>query len=179
MISQRFGLKDIEDKLKATLRLQRDLSIEICKMTAPKFREQLESLSFILDTIPMLIFVKDEESNLIFVNHEAAQSGSTTVSEMEGTNSLQWWPADLVEKWKLDDQEVFRKGHAKRNIIEQIEIPSTGERRWVKTDKFPVFDDDGTVKYIMVCAVDINEMIPRALLQGRLPAEGSSLPEQS
>jgi len=122
-------------------------------------REQLDLLKALLDECPTCVWVKDEGGNILWCNQSGARAGGTTPSQMEGTNQDDWWPSAWTRKWTLDDREVLRAGRAKRNIIETLRHPKTGQVRWVRTDKIPMLGDDGTVVAVAVYSVDLTDHI--------------------
>jgi hypothetical protein len=51
---------------------------------------------------------------------------------------------------------VIESGRPKLGIVEQMQT-STGEKRWVQTDKIPYRDESGEIVGVIVFAVDITD----------------------
>lgn len=116
-----------------------------------------EQLQLIIDTVPAFVFYKDTENRLVRVNKAFADSMGLKADEMEGKSGPELFPADQAEKYLQDDLEVIESGSPKMGIIEPYDTP--GGTRWARTDKIPLYDDEGAAVGIIGFAVDITERI--------------------
>lgn len=60
-------------------------------------------------------------------------------SQVIGKNDFDLFPARLAENFRHDDEEVFRTGKAKLNIVEQF-FNEQGVPAWFVTNKLPLMD---------------------------------------
>jgi PAS domain S-box-containing protein len=118
-------------------------------------RRQREELRVILDGMPAMVWYKDRDNNIVRVNAAAAASVGRAPKDVEGRSTAELFPEE-AEKYHRDDLEVIDSGVAKTGIIEMLQTAS-GEKRWVKTDKFPYRDERGAIVGVLVFAVDITE----------------------
>lgn len=117
-------------------------------------RDQLE---MIINTVPAFVFFKDTHNNHIRVNKAVADSRGVTVEAMANTPCALYYP-DEAAAYYQDDLEVIRTQKPKTGIIEPIYAGGHG-KRWFRTDKYPIFDNDGKVEGILVFAIDITDMM--------------------
>lgn len=121
----------------------------------------------VLDTIPAMVWVKRIPDGFVMLCNDAgAEVGGTTREHMEGTLPEKWWPASFTERWKLDDNEVAATGHAKVNYLERILHPKSKQVRWVRTSKYPMLDDCGEVRAVLVFSYDVTEIVPPEMRKG-------------
>lgn len=109
----------------------------------------------ILDSIPALVFVKDDQNRLISMNRAYREITGLTMDEVAGRNVIEIMEnRQLAESYWIDDLEVIETGLAKRNIIEPM---ITDEKKWFITDKIPFRDDKGKVVGVIGFSIDITE----------------------
>ena len=123
------------------------------KKAEATIRKQQEEYRMILDSVPALIFFKDDNNKMLRVNKLAASTKGSTVEQMEGKYTEEFYPDEAADYLK-DDLEVVRSGKPKLGIVERIETGS-GEKIWIKTDKFPHRNEKGEVIGVLVFAQDI------------------------
>ena len=111
----------------------------------------------LIDNLPILIWLKDENGNFLAVNQ--AFSNATTINNPElivGKNDFDVWPKELAESYVKDDKEVLKS--AKSKLVEE-KILDGNEIKWFETFKSPVFSSDkkllGTIGY----AIDITDKL--------------------
>jgi PAS domain S-box-containing protein len=117
-------------------------------------RQQIEQQA-LLNLIPAMVWYKDTQNRILRVNRLAAESIGKTVAEIEGQSTEDLYPHE-AEKYYQDDLDVIRSGRHKLGIIEPYQT-GTGEKRWVRTDKVPYCDANGTVLGVLVFAQDMTE----------------------
>ena len=116
-----------------------------------------EELATIFNSAPTMIWYKDDKNNLYRVNPAAAKAMGMAVAEIEGRSAYDLLPGE-AEHYYEDDREVLASGKPKLNIIERLQT-SSGETRWVQTDKVPYRDETGSVIGVIVISTDITELI--------------------
>ena len=118
-------------------------------------RKLYEEQATIIDTVPAWIFYKNKENTFIRVNKTFCEAMGKSREELEGKSLFDIYPKEQAEAFWTDDKEVIESGAARKNIIEQVDIPSG--RRWVQTSKMPYRDDKGEVIGVIGFAIDITE----------------------
>jgi len=119
-----------------------------------ELRKAEEELQILLDSVPAMIFYKDMENRFIRVNKALADATGLPKTEIEGRSVFELYPENAEKYWK-DDLEVIKSGVSKVNIIEHYIINE--ETRWVKTDKIPYRDSNGSIIGIIGFSEDITE----------------------
>ncbi len=118
-------------------------------------RDSERQFRAILDNIPDLAWLKDDENRFITVNNVFSQTSGQSQDELTGKTDLDIWPEELGRNYYADDQEVFETGRRKR-IEEQVQR-ADGSMIWVETIKAPVLDESGKVVGTVGTARDITE----------------------
>jgi PAS domain S-box-containing protein len=141
------------DSLKQELAAERDAR----KCAEAKMNEQLRLFRSVLDGVPMLVYVKDDKNNIVYVNEPAAAARGLPCEEIEGKSTYEIYPDDAAHYYE-DDLSVIRSGQAKVGIVEQV-MSHSGEKRWVSTSKFPWHDADKNIIGVLVTASDITDIV--------------------
>ena len=119
--------------------------------TISKARTQQKA---ILDNIPYLAWLKDNEGKYISVNEPFAKSFSMSPEEIIGKTDFDICPEDLARKYFRNDSEVMKNG--KRQYFEEVESTTEGDR-WIETFKAPIFNSEGKLIGLTGVARDITE----------------------
>jgi PAS domain S-box-containing protein len=117
--------------------------------------KERQEFKLIIDSAPILVFYKDKNGKIIRANKAFAEALRMPEEELFGKTVFDIYSAEIAQAMTDDDQEVFKSGRPKLNIIEQYE--SADGSRWVQTDKVPIFDKDGLVIGLVGFAQDITE----------------------
>jgi PAS domain S-box-containing protein len=118
-------------------------------------RSQLEEFQILFDSIPIMLWYKDQENRTVRVNRAAASLEGLPASELEGKSSYDLYPKEQADAFYNDDMEVVNSGKAKLDIIEKHTSPSTGELKWMHTGKVPYRTREGEIKGVIAFATDI------------------------
>ncbi|MFO0674137.1 MAG: PAS domain S-box protein [Polyangiaceae bacterium] len=110
----------------------------------------------IADAIPLMLFIKEVPSfRVLFWNREAERVTGIARGALVGrTGSESFMPAEM-ELYHAKDREVVE-----RRALVETEEPITvasGQTRWLRTRKVPLFDESGAVYGILGISVDITE----------------------
>ena len=93
----------------------------------------------LLDGIPFLAWLKNEQGQFLAVNHPFAEAcGASSPDQVVGKTDLDLWPKNLAHTYQADDLAVLASG-VKKQHEEIIEI--NGEPVWFATYKSPVTID--------------------------------------
>lgn len=129
--------------------------------TIDELRSKLEwerrVLYAILDHLPSSIYVKDHEARKILANKaNYRQAGFEKASDVIGKTDFEMFPRHLAEKFYEDDCKVLKQGEAITNRVEQV-IANDGRERWQVTEKYPIYDDTGSIVGLFGFGHDITE----------------------
>ena len=135
---------------------------------APTFADNDDLLAFVLDNGPNLIFIKDEESRLIYAN--AAFLGLYAPdmrSEVIGTTTVESFEPEEAELFLSEDRRALREGFSE--IVEEI-TDWKAERRTFLTRKMVFHTADGDKRLVCI-ATDITDLAARERRVVRLNAQ--------
>ena len=119
-----------------------------------ELRRQARYLRTLIDTLPMLAWLKDTRSRYLVVNHAQAQARGHTVADMEGQSDAELLAPELAQQELADDQEVMQS--RRRKTTEECRANENGGI-WMETYKAAVLDEDGTVLGTVGLARNISE----------------------
>ena len=119
-----------------------------------ELRRQARYLRTLIDTLPMLAWLKDTGSRYLVVNHARAQARGHTVAAMEGRSDAELVGPELARQELADDQEVMQS--RQRKTTEECLANENGGI-WIETYKAAVLDEDGTVLGTVGLSRDISE----------------------
>jgi PAS domain S-box-containing protein len=109
----------------------------------------------LLDSIPDMAWLKDEQSSFISVNQTFAQNLGRLAADISGKSDYDFYPRELADAYRADDQLVISKGQPKR--VEEPYIGSDGIEKWIETIKVPFRNNAGQVIGTAGIARDITE----------------------
>ena len=130
--------------------------IEERKRAEESLTESKEELRTIVDSAPVQIWYKDRDNKIIRVNQAGADAFGKRIEDIEGKPVKELFPEADSDHYYDDDLEVINSGKPKLNIIEEMQITS-GERRYVCTDKVPYMDKNGKINGVIAFVRDITE----------------------
>ena len=114
----------------------------------------------VLDSIPSRVFWKDK--NLYYVGGNdlfIRDAGLESLDELIGKSDEQLcWSKQQAEAFRLDDLEVLNTGKAKEEIQEP-QNRSDGSTAWIKTNKLPLYADNGEIIGVLGTYTDITDQI--------------------
>src|SRR5665648_47739 len=130
-----------------------------------KLKQQKEEFEMIFNLVPAQIWYKDTHNRFIRVNQQVCDDIGLIENEITGHAAEELFPS-FAQKYFDDDLEVLNSGRPKLDIIEQINT-CAGNLKWVHTDKFPVFGNNGELVGIVAFTQDITfrQMTEDALLR--------------
>ncbi|PRY47358.1 PAS domain S-box-containing protein [Spirosoma oryzae] len=112
-------------------------------------------LRTIMDSLPILIYIKDTESRKLFVNRaEYMYMGATSARDIIGKSDYELYPAESARQSILEDQLVMNSG-----------IPMLGQETlnarhghdscWFLSSKIPLYDEQGKPAGLLGISLDI------------------------
>lgn len=128
-----------------------------------KFEEEIfnvnQLLQNILNNIPQRIFWKDKNSvyqgaNLQFIE----DIGLNSSDDLIGKNDYQLYEKRIAEKFIEDDESVIKFNQPKLNYEEEQIDLKTKTKKWLRTNKVPLYDQNGKIIGILGTYEDITEI---------------------
>lgn len=119
-----------------------------CKLKAM----QLKAL---MNNIPYMTWIKDEESRYIHVNKKFEKICGKSEEVIEGQTDAFVWGSKLNNKHKDEDVKVMEIG---KQLISEIAVPDTDGKTQLCIYKSPVIDENGRVSGTIGIASDITEV---------------------
>ena len=117
----------------------------------------------ILDLSPISTTVIDSTGAIVFANERAAETlerSKETLTDRTYTHdewNIYYDDGTPIPVEKNPISRVFETGEPEFGFEHWIELPD-GSRRWLSTNSSPVFDEDGTVEYVIVSFEDVTEL---------------------
>jgi anti-anti-sigma factor len=167
-----------------TARKQAELALQAQKQSFEELNATLEQrvqqrtseviqsqrmLQAILDNAPMVIYVKDLEGKYLFVGQQFNALFGLETGAILGKDDTALLPADEAAQIRRTDQQIMASGRG-MTCEEQIRVADT--QRLFLSQKFPMYDEQGTVIGLCGIAYDITEqrqqVVEREALQQQL-----------
>ncbi len=98
----------------------------------------------LMDNIPDVIYFKDKNGRLVYVNRSHAKGLGLKPEQVVGKTDFDFFPKERATRMAKDDEYVLKRGKA---IIDKIErsTRADGVDNYVSTTKIPRFDKNGKV----------------------------------
>jgi PAS domain S-box-containing protein len=125
------------------------------KQSEKTLREKQDELNRILDCSPIIVFYKDKNGKFIQANRAFAEALRVSKESLVGKTVFDIYSSEIAQQMRNDDLIVIGSKKPKLGIIEPYESP-TG-LRWIRTDKIPIFDENGDVNGLIGFSEEITE----------------------
>jgi PAS domain S-box-containing protein len=119
-----------------------------------ELRQQTRYLRTLIDTLPLLVWLKDTSYRYLAVNQAEAAACGRSVDEMVGKSDQELWPPELAGPFHANDTEVITT--RERATVEQA-IEGADGLVWMETYRAPVLDEDGTLLGMVGVSRNISE----------------------
>jgi PAS domain S-box-containing protein len=127
------------------------------KQTEEALRESKAMLSYVLNSMPISVFWKNQESVYLGCNEGFARGANLRPQDVVGKTDYDLpWSREDTEAYRADDREVMASGRAKMHIIER-QHRGDGTYIWLDTTKIPLSDAEGKVYGVLGIYDDITE----------------------
>jgi PAS domain S-box-containing protein len=120
-----------------------------------RVREAQLQQKAILDNIPDIAWLKDDQGRFIAVNKALAIAIGRPAEELSGLTDADIWPHDLAQRYRAHDSRVMQMAQGAR--VEEPFAGKEGDVRWIETIRTPVIGKDGDVVGTAGVARDITE----------------------
>lgn len=122
-----------------------------------QIEQNQQYLRRIVDSLPQLIFLKDESGTYLLANETTAEVYGTTPDELEGATDAEFAAAEEGRDFRIDDREVIASNEPKE-FIETI-TDADGQERILKTELLPFRSLHRDERLLLCIATDITEQI--------------------
>ncbi len=143
------------------------LQIEVSerKRAESKLNEAGHFLRRVIDSVPNLIFVKDDQGRFTLANKSLAEIYGTTTDDIIGKTSADFnSDSHDISQTARDDKHVLE--NLKEKIIYEEKLTdAAGNIHWLQTVKRPFVAGDGESRYVLGIATDLTE---RKILETQL-----------
>jgi two-component system sensor histidine kinase/response regulator len=146
-------LRDNEGNIIGTFGISSDISER--KWAEEALARERDMLRTLMDHLPDLIFVKDNEGRFVTANSAILKTlGAKSLQNIVGKTDFDFFPPELAEHFSQDDQAVIQSGEPLIDREESV-IDSEGNESWLLTTKVPLRDEEETVTGLVGIARNI------------------------
>lgn len=121
---------------------------------ARRFRESQGRFRLLIDTIPDLIWLKDEAGTYLACNRMFESFFGAREGDILGKTDFDFVPREQAESFRRNDLAAIAAGGPSSNE-EWITFASDGHRALLETTKTPMFDDEGRLLGVLGIGRDI------------------------
>jgi PAS domain S-box-containing protein len=136
---------------------------------------EAELLRALIDNLPDLIYVKDDQSRFLVANRAVAEQMGTTPQELLGKSDFDFYPHELAMSFYRDEQRIVVHGE---ELVDREEtcVDSDGNEMVLLTTKLPLRARDGRISGIMGIGRDITARVraERQMREAREAAEAAN-----
>jgi PAS domain S-box-containing protein len=148
----RIGILEADGRKSGFQVILRDITER--RMAEEALRNSENKSRMLLENLPQKIFSKDKNSVYISCNENYARDLKIKSNEITGKTDYDFYPKELAEKYRVDDQRIMKSG--KTEDIEE-EYIQDGHKIFVHTVKTPVKDENGNVVGVLGIFWDTTE----------------------
>jgi len=113
-------------------------------------------LDTILENIPNMVFVKDaKELRFVRFNKAGEKLLGVPRDQMIGKNDYDFFPEEQADFFTAKDREAL--GRTDVTDIKEEPIDTVNGKRWLRTKKIPLLDENGHPAYLLGISEDITE----------------------
>jgi PAS domain S-box-containing protein len=142
-----------------SLRQQVYRSTQRLRETNQALREQESMLNAVIDSLPLMLFVKDPQKNFCFTvwNAKTEELLGVPREKMLGKTDYDLLPAEQVESFRAADQAVLDSGRL-LDIPEETVLSPVKGPVLLHTIKVPVLGEDGRPRFLLGISEDITSL---------------------
>lgn len=125
------------------------------KQSESMLKETLLRQSAILNSIPDMAWLKDNDGKYVAVNEQFTKVAERDIEDIIGKTDFDIWSETFAEMYQKDDLEVIQS--KERKHIEELQADKKGRLYWVETFKTPILNEAGEVVGTVGIAREITE----------------------
>ena len=151
------SLDKITRNRQAIMNLMEDLRIEMRerKVIEENLQNERNLLKTLIDTLPDTIYVLDKEGRKVMANKADLKGiGSDKEEDVLGKNDLELFSGEIGKRGHKDNMAVIKRAMP---IVDREEyfLDSNGNKTWLLTSKYPLYDAGGNLKGLLGTGHDI------------------------
>ncbi|MFT5832551.1 MAG: PAS domain S-box-containing protein [Cognaticolwellia sp.] len=124
--------------------------------SAKKYQFEFEN---IMDTMSNTVTIKDDKNNIIQLNKQYAKMYNKQISEFEGQSLYDLLPEKEATRYHHQDLEIISSRKAKIGILEEFHLPDSNKKVWLRSDKFPYYNQEGNVRGVVIFGTDVTKEV--------------------
>jgi PAS domain S-box-containing protein len=146
----------VQERTAELARANEELRQEILeRRRAEKEAEDSRALySSLVENLPVHVLRKDRKGRFTFANQSFCDLLGQPLPAIMGKTDADFYPAELAQKYRRDDQQVLETGELLETVEEN---QKDGQTRYVQVMKSPVRDAGGTIVGVQVIFWDVTE----------------------
>jgi two-component system sensor histidine kinase/response regulator len=146
----------VQERTAELARANEELKQEIAeRQRAEKETEDSRALySSLVESLPVHVLRKDRTGRFTFANKSFCDLLGQPLAAILGRTDFDFYPAELAQKYRRDDQHVLETGELLETVEEN---QKNGQTCYVQVMKSPVRDADGAIVGVQVIFWDVTE----------------------
>jgi PAS domain S-box-containing protein len=117
--------------------------------------ERTREITSILKNTPAVIFIKNRECQYVMINPQFERLINVKNEEIRGKTDYDIFPSEIAHQFRTNDLKVIREMHSFQ-VEERVPHPD-GMHTYLSV-KFPLHDENGSVRAVCSIATDITEI---------------------
>jgi PAS domain S-box-containing protein len=126
-----------------------------------RLARERDLLRMVIDNLPDYIYAKDKQGRFVLNNQAHAEDlGAKSPAEMKGKSDGDFFPRELAEQFRADEQKIVATGEPVVNQEQYKSRPGdrSGKKRWSVSSKVLWRDADGNILGTVGITRDIHEI---------------------
>jgi PAS domain S-box-containing protein len=137
--------------------IERVMAMDALRLSAEALREAQQRLQIVMDHIPQAIFWKDRNFRYVGCNCRfAANVGLSSPQEVRGKTDFDIVAFENADAFRAEDQQIMQSDTPKLNA-EASFTAADGSVSWLRINKIPLHDKEGSVVGILCSYEDVTE----------------------
>jgi len=158
----------------ASRTIETDIDVKALKQSESRLRKIENYQRAFIDSLPFMVWIKDEESRFISVNAVLAKNlGEDKPENLIGKTDFDYSPKELAEYYRQEDLSVLQSKQPK--FVDEAFVDAQGKTYWIETFKAPAIDNDGNLLGKVGFARDISE---RKIIENELKVSAIAMESQ-
>ncbi|MGD9039428.1 MAG: PAS domain-containing protein [Desulfobacteraceae bacterium] len=137
------------------LKLAKDHLTRYSKDLEVQVRERTKEITGIIENTPAVVFMKDRDFRYVMVNSRYEELFGIRNDEIKGKSDYDIFPKETADQFRANDLQVFTE---RRSFQVEENVPQNDGVHIYLSVKFPIYDEQETVRSVCGIATDITEL---------------------